>query len=150
MPELLAKPGYEQVFSQTALRQRDESWHRVAKLSGSSKCPDLFSANSSNKRRKADVWFADRFGERRLTGEDPSSLSRPIAGIGVRLVWSGSVDDPYVVGIIGVFEIDMEHCPNCGGQLRLLAASLEQPVTEKILRYLGLQARAPPRAPSRG
>ncbi len=49
-----------------------------------------------------------------------------------------------------VFEIDMEHCPNCGGELMIIAAILEQPVIEKILTHLGLQARAPPRAPARG
>ena len=49
-----------------------------------------------------------------------------------------------------VFEIDMEHCPNCGGELRIIAAILEQPVIEKILAHLGLQARAPPRSPARG
>ena len=48
-----------------------------------------------------------------------------------------------------VFEIDMEHCPNCGGDLLIIAAILEQPVIEKILTHLGLQARAPPRAPAR-
>jgi len=48
-----------------------------------------------------------------------------------------------------VFEIDIEHCPN-GGQLKIIAAILEQPVIEKILTHLGLQARAPPRAPARG
>ena len=49
-----------------------------------------------------------------------------------------------------VFEIDMEHCPNCGGELKIIAAILEQPVIEKMLTHLGLQARAPPRAPARG
>ena len=49
-----------------------------------------------------------------------------------------------------VFEIDMEHCPNCGGELKIIAAILEQPVIEKILTHLGLQARAPPGAPARG
>ena len=49
-----------------------------------------------------------------------------------------------------VFEIDMEHCPNCGDELKIIAAILEQPVIEKILTHLGLQARAPPRAPARG
>jgi len=49
-----------------------------------------------------------------------------------------------------VFDIDMEHCPNCGGQLKIIAAILEQPAIEKILPHLGLQARAPPRAPARG
>ena len=44
----------------------------------------------------------------------------------------------------------MEHCPNCGGQLKIMAAILEQPVIEKILTHLRLQARAPPRAPARG
>jgi hypothetical protein len=49
-----------------------------------------------------------------------------------------------------VFEIDLEHCPNCGGEPKIIAAILEQPVIEKILRHLGLQGRAPPRAPARG
>jgi len=44
----------------------------------------------------------------------------------------------------------MAHCPNCGGQLKTIAAILEQPVIEKILTHLGLQARAPPRTPARG
>ena len=49
-----------------------------------------------------------------------------------------------------VFEIDIEHGPNCGGGLKIIAAILEQPVIEKILTPLALQARAPPRAPARG
>ena len=49
-----------------------------------------------------------------------------------------------------VFNLDLEHCPNCGGRLRIIAAILEQPAIEKILTHLGLQARVPPRAPARG
>ncbi len=49
-----------------------------------------------------------------------------------------------------VFEIEIEHCPNCGSELTIIAAILERPVIEKILTHLGLQARAPPRAPARG
>ena len=49
-----------------------------------------------------------------------------------------------------VFSIDLEHCPNCGGELKIIAAILEQPVIEKILTHPGLQARAPPRAAERG
>ncbi len=49
-----------------------------------------------------------------------------------------------------VFEIDLEHCPNCGGELKIIAAILESVVIERILTHLGLQARAPPRAPARG
>jgi hypothetical protein len=44
----------------------------------------------------------------------------------------------------------LEHCPNCDGELKIIAAILEQPVIEKILTHLGLHARAPPRAPTRG
>ena len=49
-----------------------------------------------------------------------------------------------------VFEIDLEHCPNCAGEPEIIAAILESAVIERILTHLGLQARAPPRAPTRG
>ena len=49
-----------------------------------------------------------------------------------------------------VFELDLEHCPNCGGELKIIAAILEASVIERILTHLGLQARAPPRAPAHG
>jgi hypothetical protein len=52
--------------------------------------------------------------------------------------------------LMRVFDIDMQHCPNCSGEVKIIAAILEQPVIEKILTHLGLQARAPPRAPARG
>jgi hypothetical protein len=39
-----------------------------------------------------------------------------------------------------VFDLDLEHCPNCGGELKIIAAILEQPVIEKILTDLSLQA----------
>ena len=45
-----------------------------------------------------------------------------------------------------VFALDLEHGPNCGGELKIIAAIMEQPVIEKILTHLGLQARAPPRS----
>ena len=48
-----------------------------------------------------------------------------------------------------VFEIDREHCPNCGGELKIGAAIVESAVIERILTHLGLQARAPPRTPAR-
>jgi len=48
-----------------------------------------------------------------------------------------------------VFEIDLEHCPNCGGELKIIAPILVQLVIEKILNQLGLQARAPLRASAR-
>ena len=49
-----------------------------------------------------------------------------------------------------VFDIDMQRCPKCGsGELKIIAAILERPVIEKILRHLGLDPRPPPRAPAR-
>ncbi len=48
-----------------------------------------------------------------------------------------------------VFDIDIEHCPHCGGQLKLIAA-IEEPATiARILTHLGLAAQPPPRAPAR-
>ena len=44
----------------------------------------------------------------------------------------------------------MEHCPNCDGELKIIAAILRAPVIEKILTRLGLEAHAPPRAPAYG
>jgi hypothetical protein len=49
-----------------------------------------------------------------------------------------------------VFELDLEHCANCSGELNIIAAIVEAPVIERILTHLGLQARAPPRAPAQG
>ena len=49
-----------------------------------------------------------------------------------------------------VFDIDLERCPNCGGQLKIIAAIVESAVIERILTHLGLQARAPPRTPAGG
>ena len=48
-----------------------------------------------------------------------------------------------------VFEIDMEHRANCGGELEVIAAILEAPVIERILEHFGLPARAPLRTPAR-
>ncbi|HYN62237.1 MAG TPA: hypothetical protein VET87_22275 [Rubrivivax sp.] len=47
-----------------------------------------------------------------------------------------------------VFDLYLAHCPNCGGELKIIVAVLEQPVIKKVLARLGLQARAPPRAPA--
>jgi hypothetical protein len=45
-----------------------------------------------------------------------------------------------------VFDIDMQHCPNCdGGELKIIAAILERPVIEKILSHLGLDPQPPPK-----
>ena len=48
-----------------------------------------------------------------------------------------------------VFDIDMEHCPNCGGRLKIIAVIEAPPVIARILAHLGLPTRAPPRAAAR-
>ena len=48
-----------------------------------------------------------------------------------------------------VFDIDLEHCPQCGGELKIIAAIEEPAVIVRILTHLGLPARAPLRAPAR-
>ncbi len=47
-----------------------------------------------------------------------------------------------------VFDIDIEHCPHCGGDMKIIAAIVEKAAITKILDHLGLPARAPPRAPA--
>lgn len=49
-----------------------------------------------------------------------------------------------------VFDIDMQHCPNCGArELKIIAAILERPVIKKILSHLGLDPQPPPRGRAR-
>ena len=48
-----------------------------------------------------------------------------------------------------VFDIDLEHCPQCGCELKIIAAIEEPAVIVRILTHLGLPARAPPRAQAR-
>jgi hypothetical protein len=48
-----------------------------------------------------------------------------------------------------VSEFDLEHCPQCGGELRIIAAIEAPAEIVKILTHLGLPARAPPRSPAR-
>ena len=48
-----------------------------------------------------------------------------------------------------VFDIDIAHCPQCGGQLKLIAAIEEPAAIARILTHLGLAAQPPPRAPAR-
>ena len=48
-----------------------------------------------------------------------------------------------------VFEIDMAHCPHCGGPLTIIATIEDPTVIAKILAHLGLPTRGPPRSPTR-
>jgi hypothetical protein len=42
-----------------------------------------------------------------------------------------------------VFDIDIEHCPNRGGALKIIAAIEDPPVIVKILSHLGLPTTRP-------
>ncbi len=44
------------------------------------------------------------------------------------------------------FDLDLEHCPNCGRKLKIIAVILERAVIEKLLTR---EACAPPRARQR-
>ena len=46
-----------------------------------------------------------------------------------------------------VFDIDIEHCLHCGGQLKLIAANEDPAVIQRILTHLGLAAEPFPRPP---
>jgi hypothetical protein len=48
-----------------------------------------------------------------------------------------------------VFDLDLEHCPQCCGEFKIIAAIEEPAVIVRILTHLGLPARAPPRSPAR-
>ncbi len=48
-----------------------------------------------------------------------------------------------------VFDFDIEHCPHCGGTLKVIAAIEDPAVIATILTHLGLPARAPLRSPAR-
>jgi hypothetical protein len=41
-----------------------------------------------------------------------------------------------------MFDIDIEHCSNCGGKLKIIAAILESGVIAKILDHLGLPSQS--------
>ena len=36
------------------------------------------------------------------------------------------------------FEIDLEHCPNCGGEIEIIVAIFESAVIERLLTHVGL------------
>src|SRR4029077_19364350 len=71
----------------------------------------------------------------------PPTDHPPTQGETPRMSWAGLLKR--------VFDIDIEHCPNCGGALKIIAAIEDTPVIVKILSHLGLPTRAPPRAPAR-
>ena len=81
---------------------------------------------------------------REIVPSPPEQATAPACdhaqGAPVRLSWARLLKR--------VFDIDIEHCPNCGGSLKIIAAIEDPPVIVKILAHLGLPTRAPPRSPA--
>ena len=48
-----------------------------------------------------------------------------------------------------VFDIDIAHCPQCGGQMKAISAITEKTVIDKILTHLGLPTDPPRVTPAR-
>ena len=81
---------------------------------------------------------------KRGQGRDEKATAAPCAdahGAPARMSWARLLKR--------VFEFDLEHCPQCGGEFRIIAAIEEPAVIVRILTHLGLPARAPPRSPAR-
>jgi hypothetical protein len=93
--------------------------------------PDLSQVpGCSDRNGGALVGFPSR---RRMRGQAETVQARPPTISWARLLKR-------------VFDIDMQHCPNCGGgELEIIAAILERPVIEKILTHLGLDPQPPPK-----
>ena len=67
--------------------------------------------------------------------------TEPVRGRAYRISWARLLKR--------VFDIDIQHCPNCGGELKVIAVILERPVVEKILTYLCMDPQPPPRGRAR-
>jgi hypothetical protein len=72
--------------------------------------------------------------------QKPSEHAEEHANASARMGWARLLKP--------VFNLDLEHCPQCGGEFRIIAAIEEPAVIVRILTHLGLPARAPPRSPA--
>jgi hypothetical protein len=59
--------------------------------------------------------------------------SRSRAGCACRMSWARLLKR--------VFDIDIDHCSNCGGSLKIIASIEDPPVIVRILAHLGLPIR---------
>jgi len=48
-----------------------------------------------------------------------------------------------------VFKSDLAVCPDCGGELKIIAAITQPSAINKLLTHFSLPTRAPPRAPAK-
>ncbi|MCP4307921.1 MAG: IS91 family transposase, partial [bacterium] len=67
------------------------------------------------------------------TSDDPDNVSHHSPS--ARMSWARLLKR--------VFDIDIEHCPHCGGNMKIITAIEDPSVIAKILAHLGLPTRAP-------
>jgi hypothetical protein len=60
---------------------------------------------------------------------------------------AGSTPMSWMARLKRVFAVDLSRCPNCGGELRVIAAITEPGVIHRILEHMGLDEHVQPRAP---
>jgi hypothetical protein len=81
---------------------------------------------------------------------DRSQCGRGCNRAGSRACSRAALARAHALGAVAqlVFDIDIEYCRDCGGSLNIIAAIEDAPVIVRILAYLGLPTRAPPRSPA--
>ncbi|NDY93968.1 transposase [Ideonella livida] len=88
--------------------------------------------------------------QRRLEQEEPATETAAASECEVETVQARPSRISWARLLKRVFDIDMQHCPNCGaGELKIIAAILERPEIEKILTHLGLDPQPRPRGRAR-
>jgi len=90
-----------------------------------------------NAKLRAEIIPGEKKNKSKPADDNDDALHSPTS---VRISWARLLKR--------VFDIDIEHCPHCGGTLKIIAAILESSVITKILDHLGLPTRAPPRSPA--
>ena len=80
--------------------------------------------------------------EPEVKGHSCASGSETLAKTSSRMSWAQRLKR--------VFQIDIEKCPSCGEQMKIIACVEDPRVITKILDHLGLESQAPKPLPARG
>jgi hypothetical protein len=85
-----------------------------------------------------------------LEQEEPTTEAAAAAECEVETVQARSHRISWARLLKRVFDIDMQHYPNCdAGELKIIAAILQRPVIKRILTHLGLDPQPPPKGRAR-
>ena len=107
--------------------------------------PGPMEAAAAGANRSAALRDGEAEPEQSAQGESGSPESEPSCDGPARLT---SRRNRWALLLQRVFEIDALRCPRCVSTLRLMAAIEDPAVARKILKCLGLPARAPPLEPA--